>query len=110
MSTATKVAVVSQASNINDSIAAINGRICVENRVHHAFTGTGCINLAAASCIAGTISNLELSKQINDKKQKVQINHPSGKVEVVIAMKKNKLESAKMMRNARILMVGDAYF
>ncbi|KAL7947299.1 PrpF protein [Trichoderma barbatum] len=76
-------------------------------QAHKAAPLTLSLCLGAASQIDGTIA-AELMG--GEKKQVVTIGHPSGVVDVGTTMRNGKIEEAKLLRTARVLMKGDVYY
>ena len=80
------------------------------NRVHHAFTGTGSINVACAALVPGTIPN-ETMKVGCGAQDQVRIAHPSGVMNVFGASRTSRggwtAVSAGFYRTARVLMKGE---
>ena len=85
------------------------------HRVHHAFTGTGSINVAAAALIPGTVPNMAMKKAAasSDAVQcVVQIGHPGGVMNVLAQSRVLPHDgwtalSAGFRRTARVLMKGE---
>lgn len=104
---------------INEETIDIVARITANNRIHHAFTGTGAINLTCACLIEGTIANLCLEG--NEKQNKnivhgeVKIGQPGGsmtceaEVEYDPVKRKWKINQAGLVRTAKLLMEGFVY-
>lgn len=93
----------------------ILGRISTEGRVHHAYTGTGAINLACAAKIPDSIPfNIIKAKQQSNNAP-LKIGHPAGvmqvNAEVAFDYTKNNWIALRsgFMRTAKILMIGDVY-
>ncbi|PNP55602.1 hypothetical protein THARTR1_04126 [Trichoderma harzianum] len=76
-------------------------------QAHKAVPLTLSLCLGAASQMDGTIA-AELMG--GEKKQVVRIGHPSGVVDVGTTVKDGKIEEAKLLRTARVLMKGDVYY
>lgn len=88
------------------------GRISTENRVHHAFTGTGAINLACAAKIPGTIPFNIINNNLN--KNPISIGHPQGIIQVDANVEYNTSEkwvikSSGFIRTAKTIMSGHVY-
>lgn len=98
-------------STVNGASTDIVARITTEGRVHHAFTGTGAINLACARQIPGSIPWRTCSKR-DESDNSSTLLHPGGTTTIRATVKR--LEGAKgytvtsagMMRSARVLMDG----
>ncbi|KAJ4264836.1 hypothetical protein NW762_005079 [Fusarium torreyae] len=76
-------------------------------QVHKAVPLTLALCLGAASQLKGTIA----SDLIRGKsKDAVTIGHPSGNVDIGTVIRDGKIESAQLLRTARILMKGDVYY
>ncbi len=102
----------------NNSIDILS-RITAGNRIHHAHTGTGAINLGIISSIEGTIVNkvLKKNKNYNNKQNnQLRIGHPGGimacESEVVFnEFSKNwEVKRAGFIRTARLIMDGFVYY
>lgn len=100
-------------SNIRANECDILSRITTEGRIHHAYTGTGAINLACAVKIPNSIPNKIVKNKANSKP--LRIAHPMGVMLVdadIIQDPKTKhwiATNAGFMRTARILMQGVVY-
>jgi 2-methylaconitate isomerase len=95
-----------------DSVNILS-RITAGNRVHHAHTGTGAINLSIAANIKGTIvSNAMHREGISNE---VTIGHPSGRltceseVEFCNQTKLWKVNKAGFFRTSRLIIDGFVY-
>ncbi|CAF3605159.1 hypothetical protein SNK03_011452 [Fusarium graminearum] len=76
-------------------------------QAHKAVPLTLALCLGAASQLKGTIA----SDLIDGKsKDTVTIGHPSGKVDIGTVIRDDRIESAQLLRTARILMKGDVYY
>jgi 2-methylaconitate cis-trans-isomerase PrpF len=86
----------------------ISARILSMGRLHHAFTGTGSVALAAAAALPGTIP-AEVARAV-PAGTPLAIGHTSGRLEVgaVVACVEGawRVEKAVMRRTARRLMSG----
>lgn len=100
-----------------DNEISLLSRISTEGRVHHAYTGTGAINLACAAKIPGTIP-FQIIAEVSSNKNPdatVNIGHPKGVMQVKAKVtfddssKKWLALSAGFIRTAKILMVGEVY-
>ncbi|KAK4073489.1 uncharacterized protein Triagg1_5315 [Trichoderma aggressivum f. europaeum] len=76
-------------------------------QAHKAVPLTLGLCLGAASQMDGTIA-AELMG--GEKKQVIRIGHPSGVVDVGTTVKDGRIEEAKLLRTARVLMKGDVYY
>ena len=89
-------------------------------RVHHAFTGTGSVNLAAAACVEGSVPHGILRPAASSDTEgrlgtkSVVLGHPGGTMEVMAEVSpccENAggwfAESAGLKRTARILLRGE---
>ncbi|KAL6823025.1 PrpF protein [Trichoderma sp. SZMC 28015] len=76
-------------------------------QAHKAAPLTLSLCLGAASQIAGTIAAEMMG---GEKKSVVRIGHPSGVVDVGTTVRDGKIEEAKLLRTARVLMKGDVYY
>lgn len=91
----------------------ILSRISTEGRVHHAYTGTGAINLACAAKIIGSIPHKIVKDRMNF--DFLRIAHPLGVMQVdanvIQEMDTGKwvAPNSGFMRTAKLLMAGDAY-
>lgn len=76
-------------------------------QAHKAVPLTLALCLGAASQLPGTIAaNLIAGKS----KDTVTIGHPSGTVDIGTTIRDGKIESAQLLRTARVLMKGDVYY
>ena len=109
--------VTSDGVKIYKNEAAIMSRISTEGRVHHAYTGTGVINLSCAAKIPGTIpfQTVQEAGLGTNSNSPVAIAHPTGvmlvnaKVSCDPVSKKWIAESSGFIRTAKIIFVGNAY-
>ncbi|KAJ4858423.1 prpF protein domain-containing protein [Trichoderma breve] len=76
-------------------------------QAHKAAPLTLSLCLGAASQIDGTIAAEMMG---GEKKSVVRIGHPSGVVDVGTTVRDGKIEEAKLLRTARVLMKGDVYY
>ncbi|KAH6604233.1 hypothetical protein Trco_007679 [Trichoderma cornu-damae] len=76
-------------------------------QAHRAVPLTLSLCLGAASQLGGTIA-AELMG--GEKKDVVKIGHPSGVVDVGTTVRNGKIEEAKLLRTARVLMKGDVFY
>ncbi|RFU77050.1 duf453 domain protein [Trichoderma arundinaceum] len=76
-------------------------------QAHKAAPLTLSLCLGAASQLDGTIA-AELMG--GEKKDVVRIGHPSGVVDVGTTVRDGRIEEAKLLRTARVLMKGDVYY
>lgn len=91
----------------------ILSRITAGNRIHHAHTGTGAINLCIAANIKGTLvfSSMQRDENINE----VTIGHPSGRitceseVEYCNEKKSWNVKRAGFFRTSKLLMDGNVF-
>ncbi|HLX53360.1 MAG TPA: PrpF domain-containing protein, partial [Aquella sp.] len=89
--------------------------ISTEGRVHHAYTGTGAINLACAAKIPGTIPYNVINKGLDNSSQAISIGHPQGIMKVNASVKKDITSekwfalSAGFERTAKLIMSGEVY-
>lgn len=105
---------------VHSSDFDVTARVISSGRVHHAFPGTGAINVALACSIEGTLPNLCLSqdeekmRKSRENKQ-VAIGHPGGVMdcEIDVVFDEGKKEwrvlSAGFIRTARVIMEGIVY-
>jgi len=88
----------------------ILARIVSMGKVHHAFTGTGSIALAAAAALPGTIVS-EVARTLPGLA--TRIGHPSGILTVAALLDETRqgwrVEKATMSRSARRLMQGEVF-
>jgi probable AcnD-accessory protein PrpF len=88
----------------------ILARIVSMGKVHHAFTGTGSIALAAAAALPGTIVS-EVARTLPGLA--TRIGHPSGILTVAALLNETRqgwrVEKATMSRSARRLMQGEVF-
>ncbi|MFC4161213.1 2-methylaconitate cis-trans isomerase PrpF family protein [Chitinimonas lacunae] len=86
-------------------------RIVSMGKLHHAFTGTGTIGLAAAAALPGTIASEVLGEPITDRP--LRFGHPSGINDIEVSIRKRgrqvSLQSARLVRSARVLMNGEVW-
>ncbi|KAF5643637.1 DUF453 domain protein [Fusarium sp. NRRL 52700] len=76
-------------------------------QAHKAVPLTLALCLGAASQLKGTLA----SDLIGGKsKETVRIGHPSGKIDIGTVIRDGKIESAQLLRTARVLMKGDVYY
>jgi 2-methylaconitate isomerase len=96
--------------DIEKSSIDILARIVSMGRVHHAFTGTGSIALAAAAALPGTVVS-EVARTLPGLASR--IGHPSGILSVAALLEQTaggwRVEKATMSRSARRLMQGDIF-
>ncbi|OPB41549.1 hypothetical protein A0O28_0082690 [Trichoderma guizhouense] len=76
-------------------------------QAHRAAPLTLSLCLGAASQIDGTIAAEMMGGK---KKSVIRIGHPSGVVDVGTTVKDGRIEEAKLLRTARVLMKGDVYY
>ncbi|CAD7942114.1 unnamed protein product [Amoebophrya sp. A120] len=84
---------------------------------HHAFTGTGAVNLAIAAAIPGTVVADELGGGGHHTASGAQLRfvHPAGPMDVTSSVRFNdardawEAESAGLVRSARVLMKGEVF-
>ncbi|KAF5575290.1 DUF453 domain protein [Fusarium subglutinans] len=76
-------------------------------QAHKAVPLTLALCLGAASQLKGTLASDLIGGQ---SKETVCIGHPSGKVDIGTVIRDGKIESAQLLRTARILMKGDVYY
>ncbi len=110
---ALRIAWVSSSKNPDVNIVS---RISTEGRMHHAYTGTGAINLACAAKIPGTIPFKIVQKTLKSTNENAAINiaHPSGIMQVnAIVVKNNSgkwiAQSSVFIRTAKIIMAGEVF-
>ena len=89
----------------------IIGCISTPGRVHHAFTTTGMVNLAAMACIPGTIPYEIAGNTGTDGKCSVSLGQPAGVVKIQALCSKKECgewyaEKVGLLRTARTLMSG----
>ena len=100
---------------IEQNSTDILARISAEGRVHHAYTGTGAINLACAAKIPDSIPFNIIKAKRQSKDAPIKIGHPAGvmqvNAEVVFDPSKDNWIALRsgFMRTAKILMIGDVY-
>ncbi|KAF5661679.1 DUF453 domain-containing protein [Fusarium heterosporum] len=76
-------------------------------QAHKAVPLTLALCLGAASQLKGTIA----SELVGGKaKETVTIGHPSGRVDIGTVIRDGKIESAQLLRTARVLMKGEVYY
>lgn len=88
-------------------------RISAGARVHHAFTGTGAINLAAAAAIPGTVPHCLLGR-LSPPTGALRVLHPGGLLETRAEVERNGtgewlLARASLVRTARYLFSGEVH-
>ncbi|RGP69944.1 hypothetical protein FLONG3_7601 [Fusarium longipes] len=76
-------------------------------QAHKAVPLTLALCLGAASQLKGTIASDLIEGKSKDT---VTIGHPSGRVDIGTVIRSGKIESAQLLRTARILMKGDVYY
>ncbi|KAJ4119871.1 hypothetical protein NW768_010461 [Fusarium equiseti] len=76
-------------------------------QAHKAVPLTLALCLGAASRLKGTIASELVAGKLKDT---VTIGHPSGRVDIGTVIRDGKIESAQLLRTARILMKGDVYY
>ncbi|KAK7425010.1 hypothetical protein QQZ08_008406 [Neonectria magnoliae] len=76
-------------------------------QAHKAAPLTLALCLGAASQLPGTIAAGLIAGKSKDT---VTIGHPSGTVDIGTTIRDGKIESAKLLRTARVLMKGDVYY
>ncbi|UKZ95492.1 uncharacterized protein TrAFT101_010329 [Trichoderma asperellum] len=76
-------------------------------QAHKAAPLTLSLCLGAASQLDGTIAAGLIG---GEKKDVIRIGHPSGVVDVGTAVRNGKIEEAKLLRTARVLMKGDVFY
>ncbi|KAL7795791.1 PrpF domain-containing protein [Trichoderma ceciliae] len=76
-------------------------------QAHKAAPLTLALCLGAASQLEGTIAAELMGAE---KKDVIRIGHPSGVVEVGTTVRNGRIEEAKLLRTARVLMKGDVYY
>ncbi|KAF4442764.1 DUF453 domain [Fusarium acutatum] len=76
-------------------------------QAHKAVPLTLALCLGAASQLKGTLASDLIRGQ---PKETVCIGHPSGKVDIGTVIRDGKIESAQLLRTARVLMKGDVYY
>ncbi|KAI1014108.1 hypothetical protein LB504_008585 [Fusarium proliferatum] len=76
-------------------------------QAHKAVPLTLALCLGAASQLKGTLASDLIGGQ---SKETVCIGHPSGKVDIGTVIRDGYIESAQLLRTARILMKGDIYY
>ena len=95
-----------------DTHTHITARITTEGRVHHAFTGTGALNLAIAAQVPGTIpfQVLDHESLAQPSKPVLRIGHPAGGMDVSAHVTQVEgtwtVVSAGFVRTARLLFSG----
>lgn len=91
--------------------ADLNGRILSMGRLHHAFTGTGAIALAAACAIEGTLASEEASGVIRGRQ--LSFSHASGGQSLEARVSQSdaewRVDEVVMTRTARPLMSGEVW-
>ena len=78
-------------------------------QAHKAVPLTLSLCLGAACQLKGTIANNMLTSD-RDVTSSISIGHPGGKVDVQIVTENGKITSAQLLRTARVMMKGDAYY
>ncbi|KAF9773189.1 hypothetical protein IL306_009035 [Fusarium sp. DS 682] len=76
-------------------------------QAHKAVPLTLALCLGAASQLRGTLASDLIGGQ---SKEAVTIGHPSGKVDIGTVIRDGKIESAQLLRTARVLMKGEVYY
>lgn len=89
----------------------LNGRILSMGRLHHAFTGTGAIALAAASAIDGTVASEVTGGVIRERE--LNFSHASGGQSLEARVSQHgadwQVDEVVMTRTARPLMSGEVW-
>lgn len=84
----------------------IHTRCFIPHICHDAIGVLAAVTIATACVLKGTVayelSNIKLTEQIN-----FSVEHPSGEFSVVLGIKEGRVESAALLRTARLLMKGD---
>lgn len=100
----------SAGTDIEKASIDVLARIVSMGRVHHAFTGTGSIALAAAAALPGTIVS-EVARTLPGLASR--IGHASGILSVAALLEETpsgwRVEKATMSRSARRLMQGEVF-
>ncbi|WZH42676.1 PrpF protein-domain-containing protein [Fusarium acuminatum] len=76
-------------------------------QAHKAVPLTLALCLGAASQLKGTIASDLVGGKTKDT---VTIGHPSGRVDIGTVIRDGKIESAQLLRTARVLMKGEVYY
>jgi 2-methylaconitate cis-trans-isomerase PrpF len=82
-------------------------RIVSMGKLHHGFTGTGTIALAAAAAMPGTIAAEILDAPLAG--MPLRFGHPSGVNDIEIVLKGERIAAARLIRHARVLMRGEVW-
>ncbi|MBL8509972.1 MAG: 2-methylaconitate cis-trans isomerase PrpF, partial [Chitinimonas sp.] len=82
-------------------------RIVSMGKLHHGFTGTGTIALAAAAALPGTLVSALLGQPLIARP--LCFGHPSGVNQIVTELDGERVMASRLTRSARVLMRGEAW-
>lgn len=82
-------------------------RIVSMGKLHHGFTGTGTIALAAAAALEGTLASAMLGAPLAGRP--LRFGHPSGVNEIETVLDGERVAASRLVRSARVLMRGEAW-
>ncbi|GAB3258761.1 2-methylaconitate cis-trans isomerase PrpF family protein [Chitinimonas naiadis] len=85
----------------------LTARIVSMGKLHHGFTGTGTIALAAAAALPGTLVAELLGGALSARP--LRFGHPSGINEIETVLAAGKVVASRLTRSARVLMRGEAW-
>ncbi|KAL7930963.1 PrpF protein [Trichoderma chlorosporum] len=102
-----KVVVLLPASARNSAETDVQCLAMSMGQAHKAVPLTLALCLGAASQMDGTVAAELMGGR---KKQVVRVGHQSGVVDVGTTVKDGKIEEAKLLRTARVLMKGEVYY
>ena len=98
---------------LGPEVMDLTARILSMGRLHHAFTGTGAVSMAAAVAIPGTLANEMLVAPLaeTDLGRRVRLGHPAGVMVLDVVAGTGpgavwSLDSVTVGRSARCLMEG----
>ena len=104
-----KIALVSAPGPSTSSGIDIVARTLSMGKTHKAIPLTVALNLGVTCQIPGTLP-AEMVQKLAEGVGKVRVGHPSGKLEVGARMRGGEVESAVLMRTARMLMRGEVFW
>ena len=104
----------SNGSHVSGSDVELLARITAGHRIHHAFTGTGSLNLAAVAAVPGSVPARLRPKGVTGK---LRFGHPGGVMDVQADVEMSSDSSiggwqatgAGFFRSARCLMSGEVH-
>ncbi|QDQ26049.1 2-methylaconitate cis-trans isomerase PrpF [Chitinimonas arctica] len=82
-------------------------RIVSMGKLHHGFTGTGTIALAAAAALPGTLVADLLGGPLGTRP--LRFGHPGGVNEIETVLDGERVSVSRLVRSARVLMRGEAW-